>query len=326
MTELPQMKEKSTARPVARKQRTWHEADAPYTFANDDTEWERLNGVHRAIKEYLGNRVTLAPLEDLTPSPKNILELGAGTGVWAMDVANMFPNATVTAVDISFNNIRNPPRNVVLKQLNLLEGFPWEPETFDIVHMRFLLVHMPNFPELAKKCAQVLRPGGILLLEDLDLNLYAMDGEITDNIRTFYDHYHGHMAKSGVDGETGAKLEGVLHQLRMFSDIHVHNMPAPISGPFTDDPKLNKMGAEMRKSLGKAFDGIWVKMPGSGITQEMHDAMVHDAHDPSRQMYMDFYWTWSRKAEKEPETNTLRDQAWAWWEYVVQTGWWILGY
>ncbi|KZO98435.1 S-adenosyl-L-methionine-dependent methyltransferase [Calocera viscosa TUFC12733] len=329
MTELPRRQtvtEKPIARPVARKQRTWHEADAPYTFANDDLEWERLNGVHRAIKEYLGNRVTLAPIEDLLPAPKKILELGAGTGVWATDVANMFPDATVTAVDISFNNIRNPPRNVVLKQLNLLEGFPFEPESFDIVHMRFLLVHMPNFPDLIKKCSAALRPGGLLLLEDIDQNLYSVDGDVPDSIKTFYKHYHGHMAKSGVDGETGAKIEGVLHGLNQFSEIHVHNMPAPISGPYTDDPKLNKMGVEMRKSLGKAYDGIWGKMPSSGLTQEIHDNMIRDAHDHDRKIYMDFYWTWARKAEKEPETQTLYQQAWSWWEYLVETGWWILGY
>jgi len=256
MTELPHMKEKPSAyRPIAKKQRTWHEADAPYTFANDQEEWERLNGVHRAIKEYLGHRITLAPLEDMSPAPRNILELGAGTGVWAMDIANMFPDATVTAVDISFNNIRNPPRNVVLKQLNILEGFPFEPESFDIIHMRFLLVHMPNFPELVKKCTAALRPGGILLLADLDLNLYSEDADLTENIKSFYRLYHGHMGKSGVDGETGAKLEVVLHGLREFSKIHVHNMAARISAPYTDDPNLNKLGIEMRKSLGKAFDG-----------------------------------------------------------------------
>jgi len=304
-----------------KRSRTWHETDAPYTFANDDVEWERLNGVHRAIKEYLGNRVTLAPIEHL--NPKNILELGAGTCVWALDVAHMFPQATVTAVDISFNRVPNPPPNLVMQTQNLLEGFPWGPDSFDIIHMRFLLVHMPNFPELVKKCFTALKPGGIILLEDIDQNLYADDDETPESIKIFYKHYHAFMARSGVDGETGAKLESTLRQIGGFSEIHVHNMPCPLSTPYTDNPKLNRMGLEMRKSLAKAYEGLHVKMAGSGLTEEIYQNMIHDAHDPNQKIYMDFYWTWARKEEHVP---SIVDTAYSFWDYIVRTAYWIVGY
>lgn len=38
-----------------------------------------------------------APLED----PEQILDIGTGTGIWAIEMADMFPNAEVIGTDLS---------------------------------------------------------------------------------------------------------------------------------------------------------------------------------------------------------------------------------
>jgi methylase of polypeptide subunit release factors len=38
-----------------------------------------------------------APLED----PEKILDIGTGTGIWAIEMADMFPNAEVIGTDLS---------------------------------------------------------------------------------------------------------------------------------------------------------------------------------------------------------------------------------
>jgi tRNA1(Val) A37 N6-methylase TrmN6 len=42
------------------------------------------------------NNLFLAPIVD---DPQNILDLGTGSGIWAMDVADMYPSAVVIGVD-----------------------------------------------------------------------------------------------------------------------------------------------------------------------------------------------------------------------------------
>jgi methylase of polypeptide subunit release factors len=44
----------------------------------------------------LGDRLFEAPIEDLY----KILDVGTGTGIWAMDVANTYPAAEVIGTDI----------------------------------------------------------------------------------------------------------------------------------------------------------------------------------------------------------------------------------
>lgn len=45
----------------------------------------------------LGGKLHLAPLQ----SPQRILDLGTGTGIWAIDIADQYPSAQVIGTDLS---------------------------------------------------------------------------------------------------------------------------------------------------------------------------------------------------------------------------------
>ena len=44
-----------------------------------------------------GGKLYTAPLND----PKDMLDLGTGTGIWALEMAEEFPKAHITGTDIS---------------------------------------------------------------------------------------------------------------------------------------------------------------------------------------------------------------------------------
>lgn len=73
---------------------------AAYYFPNDATERERLEDQHDIFKLILDGRNFLAPLSRENP-PRRILDVGTGTGTWAIDMGDDFPSAQVIGTDLS---------------------------------------------------------------------------------------------------------------------------------------------------------------------------------------------------------------------------------
>jgi len=69
-----------------------------YGMPIDEAEMDRMDLQHRKCELVIGDRHFLAPIGD---SPQRILDLATGTGIWALDVADMFPSAQVLGVDIA---------------------------------------------------------------------------------------------------------------------------------------------------------------------------------------------------------------------------------
>lgn len=46
----------------------------------------------------LGDKLFLAPIGE---KPKNILDIGTGTGIWAIEMADAFPETQIIGTDLS---------------------------------------------------------------------------------------------------------------------------------------------------------------------------------------------------------------------------------
>jgi hypothetical protein len=68
-----------------RRYHKFHEGT--YQFPNDDSEQEREDMKHAMIVNLCGGRLHFAPLEN----PQNIIDLGTGTGIWAIDSRSILP-------------------------------------------------------------------------------------------------------------------------------------------------------------------------------------------------------------------------------------------
>ncbi len=103
---------------------------------------------------------------DLPPSPR-CLELGAGAGSMARWMAARHPGGHVTAVDVDarFLDAGWAPnldvREGDVRALDLPGG------SFDLIHARTLLMHLPEREDVIARAADWLAPGGWLVLEDL---------------------------------------------------------------------------------------------------------------------------------------------------------------
>lgn len=138
---------------------------APYLLPKDAQEDQRLNFQHYALHHAFGNHY-LAPL---SPETKTMLDVGSGTGIWAFDMAQQFPQAHILGVDIAFTSLPHIlPDTCLFCQADILHGLPFPSHQFDYTHQRLLVfaIPAPRWPEVVRELVRVTRPQGwIELLE-----------------------------------------------------------------------------------------------------------------------------------------------------------------
>ena len=62
-------------------------------------ELERLDVTHQMLNICLRNKLYLAPIADKMKG--RVLDLGTGTGIWAIEFADQHPDAEILGTDIS---------------------------------------------------------------------------------------------------------------------------------------------------------------------------------------------------------------------------------
>jgi methylase of polypeptide subunit release factors len=62
----------------------------------DEKEQDRLDMHHEIMLQLLGGKLHLAPID----TPQKILDIGTGTGIWAIDAADTYPSAEVVGTDL----------------------------------------------------------------------------------------------------------------------------------------------------------------------------------------------------------------------------------
>ncbi|GLB40649.1 putative S-adenosyl-L-methionine-dependent methyltransferase [Lyophyllum shimeji] len=268
--------------------RSFHHEDAPYTLPNDAPEWKRLDDMHEGIDAYLGHRLSYAPVDQ---NVKRILEIGCGSGAWATQAARTYPDATVTAIDISEPPPRRLPENVVFQKVNVAETLPFEPESFDLIHARFVFVHLPDWEAILQRVITLLRSGGWLLIEDLNHVFLSDNDGIGPGIQKFQDVIREYNAHRNVDSFVGSKLERTLRNTSQFSEVNVVEVKCRFDGD-SEDPNTSGIGQTMRESFRKAYQALDPKL---GVTPEVQAEFYKEFDDPGRNIYLKIYMTWSRK-------------------------------
>jgi SAM-dependent methyltransferase len=149
-----------------------------YVFAS-----ERDHGGDRfAALAELYDRHTIRHLETLGIAPGwRCLEIGAGGGSIARWIAERVRPGSLVATDLDaalLDALRS--RGIDSWRHDIaVDSLP--ERTFDLVHARLVLMHLPRPAEALAKMAAALAPGGWLLVEEFDVaSLAGVEAEIVD--------------------------------------------------------------------------------------------------------------------------------------------------
>lgn len=144
------------------------------------------------------------------------LEAGCGGGDVAFDLARIVaPGGSVIATDIDETKLalaraeasEQKLSNVEFRFGDISKDVP--AGQFDFVHARFLLTHLPNPADALIRMREALRPGGTLVIEDIDFTGYFFYPNNPALLR-YVELYTEAAKRRGADANIGPRLPSLL--------------------------------------------------------------------------------------------------------------------
>jgi SAM-dependent methyltransferase len=90
---------------------------------------------------------------------------------------------------------------------------PLEPEAYDLVHARLVLMHLPERKAVLAKLAAAVRPGGWLVVADYDQRCFLDSYPLDAAFSKFSLAFSAAMELAGVDTRHGPKLPAALESV-----------------------------------------------------------------------------------------------------------------
>ncbi|MCJ1224937.1 Secondary metabolism regulator lae1 [Toensbergia leucococca] len=130
-----------------------------YMYPCDEQEKDRMDIFHKLFLVARKEKLHSAPLVPGYEPPR-ILDLGTGTGIWAIDMADQYPTAEVVGVDLVNIQPERIPPNLRFRIPRDFES-PWAlgEDSWDLIHLRMGYGSVSSWPELYQKVFQHLKPG-----------------------------------------------------------------------------------------------------------------------------------------------------------------------
>ena len=221
--------------------------EGTYVFPNDESEQDRMDLHHEMMTRVCGGRFHLAPLTN----PGRILDIGTGTGLWCIEMGDLYPDAEVIGNDFSPVQPNMVPRNVKF-EVDDVEA-PWtHPIKYDYIHSRFMAASIADWPKLVRTCYDNLNPSGIVEFQDGEFEFYSEDGSIEDSwLRKWNTDMLAATSMAGRILNPGRQLEGWVRAAG-FEDVHTEKIRVPL-GLWPKDMTLASNTSELHSKLSEGL-------------------------------------------------------------------------
>lgn len=121
---------------------------------------------HHMWRLVLDGRLHLAPIGD---HPQRIIDVGTGSGIWAIEAADAYPSAEVIGFDISPNQPVWVPSNLHFEIDDLENEWLYKKNMWDFIHCRFMFMSIRDWPAMLRQAYSTLKPGGWIELGELNM-------------------------------------------------------------------------------------------------------------------------------------------------------------
>jgi SAM-dependent methyltransferase len=170
-----------------------------------DQERRRLDLLEQVFDPGTEEHLGRIPL----PLGGQCLEVGAGAGSiarWLCD--RVGPDGRVVATDLATGFLEQlSEKNLEVRRHDIVAD-ELDEDTFDLVHSRLLLDHLPARQQAVKRMAAALRPGGWMVQEAFDWSSLVVAPSCTAGVlhRRMYEDLVGVFAAAGASSDYGRCL------------------------------------------------------------------------------------------------------------------------
>ncbi|KAI0440790.1 S-adenosyl-L-methionine-dependent methyltransferase [Xylaria telfairii] len=259
--------------------RTYHSerGNAQSWNPNDAQHDESMDILHHVSTLMQDGRLTMAHIDQ---NVQKVLDVGCGTGIWAIDFADQYPHAEVIGVDISPSQPQWIPPNLKFEIDDVTQPWTYAPNSFDYIHMRWLIGAIPNWYTLFREVYQTLKPGGIFESKESSAIIQSDDGTVPYG--SAMDQWGRVFSEAGRKfGRTFQPVEDNIQLMAMeaagFVDIKVYNMKTTL-GPWAADAKHKEIGQYARLALEQDIEGFIMYMWTTVLGWTREEIAVYAAH------------------------------------------------
>ncbi|KAH8678043.1 S-adenosyl-L-methionine-dependent methyltransferase [Xylariales sp. PMI_506] len=255
--------------------RRYQSANDKYHLPNDIQEMDRLELQHLIWIELCGGRYNLAPLDEINLT--HALDVGCGTGNWAIEFANLHPDVQVVGTDLSPIQPDYVPMNCTFYIDDATHEWSFH-QRFDYIHIRALTMGISDWNKLIDQAYQFLQPGGYLELQEFHIPLESPDDSIKPDsaLGQWGQKIQRVCGKLGIDSMSALKHADRL-RARGFQKVEEKHLRCPL-GPWAKGQRQKRLGWMGRKDLYEGIGGISKKlfvMMGEGNEEEV-DAFLEE--------------------------------------------------
>ncbi|KAH0610723.1 uncharacterized protein H6S33_011150 [Morchella sextelata] len=227
-----------------------------YMLPNDEREQDRLDIIAHVYNLVHSGKLHLAPID---PNPQHILDIGTGTGIWAIDCAEQYPSAQVIGTDLSPIQPSWVPPNVSFQIDDVEQSWTFNKNHFDLIHIRNLMGGVGNWEHVIDECFEHTKPGGWVHITEYEMAIFSDDGTVTPDLQyfQFYEFVGEAAIKTGRDYQLAAKLEPLLKRSGFTNIVH-KEIKVP-TGMWPRDKKQKEIGAYLLLSVESGFEAFGMK-------------------------------------------------------------------
>ncbi|KAH7163411.1 S-adenosyl-L-methionine-dependent methyltransferase [Dactylonectria estremocensis] len=278
-----------------------------YWAPTDEKHIEGLDLSHHVALLLMEDKLFLSPI---TENPQKILDVGTGTGIWAIDVADEYPSADVVGFDISAVQPSWVPPNCRFQIDDAQLDWTFKEDEYDLIHMRYLYGGIDDWDKLYGQAFRHVKPGGWVESTEIDLETRSENTNISKDDSHIFRQWRDLFFAAGDkinrtfkiarDGQMEAKMRAAG-----FVDVRHRQWKVPIGG-WPRDPKLKRVGHYNGMFIDQSLDGFAVFPIGEilGWTFEEVTLLVTQMRraikDPKALPYYTVHTVIGRKPETAP--------------------------
>ncbi|CAG8507827.1 8339_t:CDS:2 [Ambispora leptoticha] len=273
-------------RPIQKEHKSHTSTEAQHYLSQSLEQIKQMHVPHY-LNQFIWQSNFSSPVYENLVAGARCLDAGCSIGEWVLDMASQYPRSEFIGCDVStiypaVHEIRS--RNAMFVQANILDGLPFEDNSFEFVRMSLFFTTLTEIEwlKVIEELTRILRP-------EPDFDLYDMGPKSKDLVNALLTLY----SMRGINPRITQKFELILAAASGLTDTHheIRNIAV--------DPSDGKSKFLQKEMLSLYFESINTSeiMEYLGMNEEEYQELWEECEREfiANQTYYKLYRIWTQK-------------------------------